>query len=334
MANWGRTGWSWLACLVAAAGCAGLPRGDAARQADTASAVDASPVVRAADPDPPKPPAGRAELGVPQFHGSGSGEHARLGTPLACDADIAGAGHTEPLFADLANLSAAEFTFHDDREAFLCDLWQDTHALVTWPNGLVLGAGAAASLAFHETLDDDVADRTRGHSHRWGAADNMLQVVGNPITHASVSAGLYAYSLFEQDPCLHDLSKSLIDAIAIDAVATELLKLMANTNRPNGDRWGWPSGHVSSSMAVAGVLDEYYGHRVGVPAMVLAGLIGWERIDDRQHDLSDVVFGGVLGFVIGKTVGGEHHMRFCGMELVPDIDPVAGMSGVGLEKVF
>ncbi len=56
---------------------------------------------------------------------------------------------------------------------------------------------------------------------------------------------------------------------------------------------------------MSAVIDEYEGHWIGVPLYILSGLVGWSRIDTRDHDLSDVVFGGVLGYVIGKSVAGR-----------------------------
>ncbi len=92
--------------------------------------------------------------------------------------------------------------------------------------------------------------------------------------------------------------------------------------------------HVSSSVAVAAVLDEYYGHKIGIPAYLFAGLVAWERIDDREHDLSDVVFAAVLGYVIGQTIGADHHARFCGFDCVPYFDCATGASGVALQRDF
>jgi len=47
-------------------------------------------------------------------------------------------------------------------------------------------------------------------------------------------------------------------------------------------------------MTLAAVLDEYYGPLVGIPLYGLAGMVGLERMDDREHHFSDVVFGAVL----------------------------------------
>jgi hypothetical protein len=221
-----------------------------------------------------------------------------------------------------------------DRGEFLSDLVSDTKELFTWRNGMILLVGAGASVGIHDGLDDEVARDTLGHEQRWGDIDGFFKAAGNPLTHLSAAAGLYAYSLWENDAELHDLSKTLIDVVAIDAAATNILKVAANTRRPNGDPWGFPSGHVSSSVAVAAVLDEYYGHAVGIPAYLFAGLVAWERIDDREHDLSDVVFGALLGFVIGQTIGADHHTKFCGLECIPYVDPVTSAPGLALEREF
>jgi membrane-associated phospholipid phosphatase len=119
-----------------------------------------------------------------------------------------------------------------------------------------------------------------------------------------------------------------------------ILKASSGTGTvaPNGQRdafgGAWPSGHTSSSFAFAAVLDEYYGPKVGIPAYILAGLVGWERIDDREHDLSDVVFGAALGYVIGRTVSERHHREFCGFEMQPYVDPWTGTTGLALERRF
>ncbi|MBI3462257.1 MAG: phosphatase PAP2 family protein [Planctomycetes bacterium] len=213
-------------------------------------------------------------------------------------------------------------------------------SLCTRENLIILLAAGGASWAVHDSLDDDVADNTRRHPHRWGDIQNVIAGIGNPPHHLAAIAALYAYSLHEQDVEVHELSKSLFNAVAITGGATVLLKAASGTgtrapnNQPDSFGGSWPSGHTSSSFAFASVLDEYYGHKVGLPAYILAGLVGWERIDDREHNLSDVVFGAALGYVIGKTVAGEHLTRFGAMEIQPYLDPVTGTTGISLERRF
>ena len=109
-------------------------------------------------------------------------------------------------------------------------------------------------------------------------------------------------SALTEDFKQHEVSKKLTQALAVNGVTTLLLKASANTRGPDGDRLAWPSGHSSSAFTVAAVINEYYGPLAGIPSLVLAGFIGYQRIDSRRHDFSDVIFGGMLGYIIGSSI--------------------------------
>ncbi len=235
---------------------------------------------------------------------------------------------------------AAQLSLTDDWDRLPAEFFADVHSAYRCENMLLLLAAGGASYAIHKTVDDDVEDFYNEHPNRWDKGQEFFAAIGNPGHHFAAVAGMYAWSLHTQDAEMHDLSLALFNAVSITGLSTMFLKATvgANTESPNGqqDPFGgaWPSGHTSSSFAFAAVLDEYYGHRVGVPAYMLAGLVGWERIDDGEHDLSDVVFGAVLGYVIGKTVACDHHVRFCGMELQPHVDAATGATGIAFERRF
>jgi membrane-associated phospholipid phosphatase len=233
-----------------------------------------------------------------------------------------------------------QFSLADDCRTLVPEFFQDVHGVFTRENVFCLLAVGGLSYAVHKTIDDDVAANTGRHANRWGKGQEFFGGIGAPGHHFAAIAGLYGYSLYAQDADLHDLSKSLFNAVAITGASTVLLKatMGSTTEAPSGEPdpfiGAWPSGHTSSSFAVASVLDEYYGPKVGVPAYLLAGLVGWERIDDREHDLSDVIFGAALGYVVGKTVARNHRGHFCGMELEPIVDPMTGAVGVSFERRF
>jgi hypothetical protein len=243
-------------------------------------------------------------------------------------------------FATDDSSGCSSLNFHDDWEALPSEFCNDLECAFNDRNLCVLLIAGGFSYLVHETLDDEVEEGFHNHRNRWGDGQEFFAAIGNPGHHFAVIGGMYLYSLHTQDAEVHDLSKTLFNAVAITGLSTITLKatIGRNTESPNGEGdpfvGAWPSGHTSSAFTVAAVLDEYYGPKIGIPAYILAGLAGWERIDDGEHDLSDVVFGAVLGHVIGKSVAANHLARFCGMECQPLIDPVSGTTGVAFERRF
>lgn len=220
--------------------------------------------------------------------------------------------------------------FCSDRQNMWHTLGDDAKSLVTWKNAALLGLATGAAVGIHQDWDDKVRSYTAEHPHRWGNAGESIGYLGDFSVQIPVLAGLYSYSLWDQNEPLHDLSGSLISAYAITTTTTTLLKVAVNSDRPtrefNDGHYGFPSYHTSSSFALASVVDEYYGHRAGLPAYALAGVIGWTRLDNRDHDLSDVVFGAALGYVVGKGVARRHLGQ--NVDVVPFHDPANGTSGL------
>lgn len=252
----------------------------------------------------------------------------------------------EPLANRHAELASADspactpLNFDDDWNSLPSEFCDDLESAFNNRNLCVLLVAGGASYLVHETIDDDVERGFHNHRNRWGKGQEIFAAIGNPGHHFAAIGGMYLYSLQAQDAEVHDLSKTLFNAVAITGLTTVALKatIGRNTESPNGEGdpfvGAWPSGHTSSSFAIAAVLDEYYGPKVGVPAYILAGLAGWERIDDGEHDLSDVVFGAALGYVIGRTVAADHLARFCGMDCQPLVDPATGTAGLLFEHRF
>lgn len=68
-----------------------------------------------------------------------------------------------------------------------------------------------------------------------------------------------------------------------------------------GRQWdpSFPSGHTGSSFAAAWVLYRELPKRYGVPALILAGLIGISRLYVGVHYPTDVLFGVISGIGSG-----------------------------------
>ncbi len=63
--------------------------------------------------------------------------------------------------------------------------------------------------------------------------------------------------------------------------------------------WSFPSGHTQASFAVASVLMFMNKKKIGIPAIILAAMIGFSRIYLYVHYPSDVIGGMLLGIMWG-----------------------------------
>lgn len=231
-----------------------------------------------------------------------------------------------------------DFRPGDDIRRFPRIVWHDARQIANVENGLLLGVSAAAAIGIRQGLDDDVRQETAADPLRWGDASRVLGYLGEAPYQVPVLATSWALSVWHDDPGFHEFNEALLSAYTLSGLATLAIKGATNTDRPdddwNGGQWGFPSFHAASTFTIAAVLEDYYGWKAGLPAYTLAGLISWSRIDERDHDLSDVVFGAAMGYVIGKAVadvhqGGDGHVR-----LAPWRHPSEDATGVMMETRF
>ncbi|WP_130736082.1 phosphatase PAP2 family protein [Flavobacterium sp. J27] len=90
----------------------------------------------------------------------------------------------------------------------------------------------------------------------------------------------------------YQFSKALACTIAV----TYGLKLAINKERPNGENNNsFPSGHTSVAFVSAAFVQKRYGWTYGVPAYLLAGYVGYTRMEAKKHDGVDVLAGATIG---------------------------------------
>ncbi len=218
-----------------------------------------------------------------------------------------------------------------DLKAAPRQIWSGTKLSFTKPENLII-----LSLAFggdrivRHNLDDDVREDFRDNKTSLDETGDFGSVIGNPALHFGVAGLWYAAAVRNGDARNHALSKTMIEALAVTNLSTLLLKLGMDDDSPNGEEWGWPSGHTSSSVCFAAVMHEYYGLKVGLPLYLVAGYSAATRLQDREHDLSDLVFGAALGWVVGHSVVKGELPHVAGFTVLPYGGPSSG--GIMLVK--
>ncbi len=244
--------------------------------------------------------------------------------PLARDG---AAGRNQPLPSFGATIAR-------DVQSLPADLWADTRKVYTSPtNLLVLGLTYGGALASQETGPDDTVERSfQTHSTLSKEWRDAFGALGNPGTHFGVAGLLYLAGQQTGDTKTYRVSRELFSALAINGLSTLVGQAASWDESPNGE-WGtFPSGHVSSTFALASVLHEEYGPAAGLPLYGLGALVGIERLEDGEHYLSDVLFGGVLGLVVGHTVARDQPIELFGGTIIPYVDPQTQSTGVAWHK--
>jgi membrane-associated phospholipid phosphatase len=131
--------------------------------------------------------------------------------------------------------------------------------------------------------------------------------------------------------CLELAWKSLV----ISESTVGLLKIATNRQRPNGEKHSranssFPSGHATSSFAVAYSVSRYYP-RWSVPAFAAASLISYSRVYLDAHYPSDVIVGAGIGilssYIAHRYLGAWHVDREAFVARLPfriDVGPGHG----------
>ena len=208
----------------------------------------------------------------------------------------------------------------------------------------ILGVTALGSAALITTrADESIRDTVDGWGLSSGVGDAgyVLGGIGPPL----LSLGLYAHGKLNDNERSIEASKVLSTALAIDAVSTGAMKIVIGRRGPDDsdnskifnpfslDDRVFPSGHTSFSFTTATVMAELYDDR---PAVAIAGyttatLIGIARISDDSHWASDVLFGAVKGYLIGKTVTRLHEKGMLKkVDIIADVSPEGSYFGLGV----
>jgi len=170
-------------------------------------------------------------------------------------------------------------------------------------------AGAVASVALATRLDRWAADEAPENNGALArGVSRTAERLGNPLYIVPAFLLLRAADALEHRP---DRAGSLVriaEGAGAAAVSTGVVKVAVGRARPlqaPGDQdvirpfsgnSAFPSGHTALAFGIAAAIDaETRAKWVPYVVYPLAGLVGWSRVRDSEHWLSDVVAGAALG---------------------------------------
>jgi hypothetical protein len=180
--------------------------------------------------------------------------------------------------------------------------------------GIITGATA---LSF--TLDNPIRKEVKTiHSPSMDKITNVGKKLGAGEYGLALSGVLYLSGQFTQESELRKTGVMLAEAIFLNGITTELLKIVIGRSRPytnegfdmdpfnmsfNDDENSLPSGHTSTAFTIATVLSERINNTFASIALYsFAGLTAFERIYADRHWFSDTVLGAAIGTIVGLKV--------------------------------
>ncbi|MDR7127999.1 membrane-associated phospholipid phosphatase [Algoriphagus sp. 4150] len=125
------------------------------------------------------------------------------------------------------------------------------------------------------------------------SSQNTHKIAGDVLRGAMPALALSSTFIWkDRQKGTYQFSKALAGTFAL----MYGLKLITNKERPNGENNNsFPSGHTSVAFASAAFVQKRYGWEFGIPAYLLAGYVGYTRIEANKHDSVDVLAGAAIG---------------------------------------
>ena len=186
--------------------------------------------------------------------------------------------------------------------------------VIRWWHGAVVLGGLSALTLLDEPVQRSSQRNRNGHSDDVAHA---FRHFGQPEVYGTITLGLLGAGLLSGN---HEVTRAggrLAATLLVAGAATTGLKLAIGRSRPNEtlDAYGFhpfsggdamPSGHTSIAFALATDLaDEVHRTWASIGLYTIATGVGWSRINDNKHWLSDVAGGAVVGITSAKLVNGH-----------------------------
>lgn len=191
----------------------------------------------------------------------------------------------------------------------------------SWPILLIAGGGLASTFAYTQ---DSQVDRHFSKHHHLEDFDTAVDFIGKPYIANPAALAFYGVGLLSGNERFILTGETLIESLIFTQVMVGGIKLSVGRQGPDGSSNSFPSNHTAMAFDVASVMQSMYGWMLGVPCYLIAGAVGFSRVDGSYHHLSDVVFGSALGTAIGLGTSLFHNKKDTNLLISPILSDTRG----------
>jgi membrane-associated phospholipid phosphatase len=197
------------------------------------------------------------------------------------------------------------------------------HLVSTKDNAVTWGIGGASTLALLP-FDDDVSEDLSPPSS--GGAMHAATVFGGGYVQFGGAVATYVVGRLAHHKATAHIGADLVRSQVLTGFVTHGLKRIVRRDRPqtsdsSSATFSFPSAHASATWTSATVLWRHLGWKVGVPAAAIATLVSASRVEQRQHFMTDVAFGAVIGIASARTVTMGHTVAGRRLSIAPQAVP-------------
>ncbi|MEA3560311.1 MAG: phosphatase PAP2 family protein [Candidatus Omnitrophota bacterium] len=168
-------------------------------------------------------------------------------------------------------------------------------------------------------VDEDIRKYTRSHHNR--ATNDFFSDYIDPLGDGRYGAAIlglfYLGGTFFDNARARETAIMGIESMACAGALSSLGKLLIGRQRPKRNKGAFdytgpssksykssfPSGHTTMAFSLASVIAEQYDNIfIDILSYGAASAVGFQRVYDDNHWVSDVFAGAALGTIIGKTI--------------------------------
>lgn len=223
----------------------------------------------------------------------------------------------------LGQADTADFSLIPKGEYFKSYI-DDSKHIITSPgrfdrNDWLTAAGTVAGGALLFTRDQAINRFWKNNSAYWAdqAIRYGLEPFGRGIYPAVITGGLYIHGTVTRNAYNRNVALTTAKAVIISGILTQVTKQLFHRHRPSQvhpGKWegpfapakynAFPSGHSCMAFTFASVIAHAYRDITWLPltAYTVATLSSAARVYSNNHWASDVFFGSMMGFFVGRSI--------------------------------